>query len=51
MLIKPGHTLENPFQGLHHIYANKLAEKGLKKDKVEHLQIDSVWSLNVMVTM
>lgn len=31
MLIQPGHALENPFQGLHHVYANKLAEKGLKE--------------------
>jgi len=30
MLIKPGHPLENPFQGLHHIYANKKAQSGLK---------------------
>lgn len=33
MLIQPGHALENPFQGLHHVYANKLAEKGLKEGK------------------
>jgi Cytochrome P460 len=30
MLIQPGHALANPFQGLHHVYANKSAEKGLK---------------------
>lgn len=30
MLIEPGHVLENPFQGIHHIYANKKALKGLK---------------------
>lgn len=33
MLIQPGHTLENPFQGLHHIYANNQAEAGLKTGK------------------
>jgi len=31
MLIQPGHALENPFQGIHHIYANEKALKGLKK--------------------
>jgi len=35
MLIQPGHALENPFQGLHHVYANKQAEKGLKEGKYE----------------
>lgn len=30
MLIQPGHALENPFQGIHHIYANTAAAKGLK---------------------
>lgn len=30
MLIKPGHPLENPFQGIHHIYANSKAVEGLK---------------------
>jgi hypothetical protein len=30
MLIEPGHPLENPFQGLHHVYGNKMALKGLK---------------------
>lgn len=29
MLIAPGHPLENPFQGLHHVYANAKAVKGL----------------------
>lgn len=29
MLIEPGHPLENPFQGIHHIYANAKAVKGL----------------------
>ncbi|HBA65327.1 MAG: cytochrome C [Gammaproteobacteria bacterium HGW-Gammaproteobacteria-10] len=33
MLIQPGHALEDPFQGIHHIYANKLAEDGLKTGK------------------
>lgn len=31
MLIQPGHPLENPFQGIHHIYANSKATDGLKK--------------------
>ena len=30
MLIEPGHPLENPFQGLHHIYGNIKALKGYK---------------------
>jgi hypothetical protein len=30
MLIEPGHPLENPFRGIHHIYANKKAMKGYK---------------------
>jgi Cytochrome P460 len=30
MLIQPGHALENPFQGFHHIYANGKAANGLK---------------------
>jgi Cytochrome P460 len=30
MLIQPGHPLENPFQGIHHIYANGKAASGLK---------------------
>ena len=30
MLIQPGHALANPFQGIHHVYANKGAVKGLK---------------------
>lgn len=30
MLIQPGHALENPFQGIHHVYANGKAAKGLK---------------------
>ena len=29
MLIEPGHPLENPFQGLHHVYGNNKALKGL----------------------
>jgi hypothetical protein len=28
MLIEPGHPLENPFQGLHHIYGNPKALQG-----------------------
>ena len=30
MLIQPGHALENPFQGIHHVYANKKALQGLE---------------------
>ncbi len=30
MLIQPGHALENPFQGIHHVYANGKAANGLK---------------------
>lgn len=30
MIIQPGHALENPFQGIHHVYANGKAAKGLK---------------------
>jgi len=30
MIIQPGHPLENPFQGIHHVYGNKRALKGLK---------------------
>lgn len=29
MLIEPGHALANPFQGIHHVYANDKALKGL----------------------
>jgi hypothetical protein len=30
MVIKPGHQLENPFQGIHHVYANSKAAYGLR---------------------
>lgn len=30
MLILPGHSLENPFQGIHHVYGNELAMQGQK---------------------
>jgi hypothetical protein len=30
MLIEPGHPLENPFQGMHHVYGNPQALKGYK---------------------
>jgi Cytochrome P460 len=33
MLIQPGHALENPFQGIHHVYANGKAANGLKTGK------------------
>jgi Cytochrome P460 len=35
MLIQPGHALADPFQGIHHIYANNKAEKGLKSGTYE----------------
>lgn len=31
MLIEPGHPLENPFQGMHHVYGNQKTLKGLKE--------------------
>ena len=31
MVIQKGHPLENPFAGIHHIYANKLAIEGLQQ--------------------
>ena len=30
MLIQPGHELDNPFQGIHHVYANDKARMGLE---------------------
>jgi len=30
MVIHPGHPLENPFLGIHHIYANDAARRGLE---------------------
>ena len=35
MIIQPGHPLENPFGGLHHIYANAKAMKGLASGEYE----------------
>jgi hypothetical protein len=35
MVILPGHPLENPFMGIHHVYANAKAVKGLKTGKYE----------------
>ncbi|MEW8505765.1 MAG: cytochrome P460 family protein [Candidatus Thiodiazotropha sp.] len=29
MVIQPGHPLENPFQGIHHVYVNDAAKQGL----------------------
>lgn len=29
MVIQPGHALENPFEGIHHVYANDAALAGL----------------------
>lgn len=31
MLIQPGHALENPFGGIHHIYVNEAAMDGLRE--------------------
>lgn len=33
MVIEPGHALENPFQGIHHVYGNKKAMQGLNGGK------------------
>ena len=33
MLIQPGHALENPFAGIHHVYANELAMQGMRTGK------------------
>lgn len=33
MVIEPGHPLENPFQGIHHVYGNAKALRGLKNGK------------------
>lgn len=33
MLIQPGHPLENPFQGIHHVYVNDAARRGLASGK------------------
>jgi len=33
MVIQPGHPLETPFAGIHHIYANAKAMKGLKSGR------------------
>lgn len=30
MVIHPGHALADPFQGIHHVYANDAAREGLK---------------------
>jgi hypothetical protein len=35
MLIQPGHALADPFQGIHHIYANNIAAKGIKNGSYE----------------
>lgn len=33
MVIHPGHPLENPFLGIHHVYANDLAMRGLESGR------------------
>jgi hypothetical protein len=35
MIIQPGHPLEDPFGGIHHIYANSKAMSGLTSGKYE----------------
>jgi hypothetical protein len=35
MIIQPGHPLEDPFGGIHHIYANSKAMVGLKQHEYE----------------
>jgi len=33
MVIQPGHPLENPFQGIHHVYVNDAAKRGLQSGR------------------
>ncbi len=35
MIIQPGHALENPFGGIHHVYANSKAMSGLASGEYE----------------
>ncbi len=35
MIIQPGHPLENPFGGIHHVYANANAMRGLSSGRYE----------------
>ena len=35
MIIQPGHALEDPFAGIHHVYANSKAMSGLVSGKYE----------------
>lgn len=35
MIIQPGHALEDPFGGIHHIYANSKAMRGLSSGQYE----------------
>ncbi len=35
MVIFPGHALEDPFGGIHHVYANEKAVSGLKSGKYQ----------------
>ena len=35
MIIRPGHSLEDPFGGIHHIYANAKATRGLASGQYE----------------
>ena len=36
MLINKSHPLANPFEGIHHVYANEKALDGLKKNKYKN---------------
>ncbi len=33
MVIQPGQALENPFQGIHHVYVNDAAKRGLQSGR------------------
>jgi hypothetical protein len=35
MIIQPGHALEDPFGGIHHVYANSKAMRGLSSGQYE----------------
>jgi hypothetical protein len=48
MIIEAGHSLENPFQGIHHVYANHKAVKGLKNNKYSD---DSVLVFDLLNTL
>ena len=35
MVLHPGHPLENPFKGIHHVYGNEKAVKGIQTGKFQ----------------